>query len=163
MKMYSLKGRILSIHGNCYRHSTHNVFRWSAKLNLELLILFCGIDSDEWTKFSFLVNIFSHKWRISSVLLNWYHKTPLTISSLISPTNGKHIYTENMCIRWMSISFPMNGKNSPFQSIYFNVKGEISPFVGNYTHNHYNVKFYSFIVIDITSAINSDKRIKFSD
>ncbi len=61
--------------------------------------------------------------------------------------------------RWMSISFPMNGQNSPFQSIYFNWNGEMSPFVENDTHKHYNVEFYPFIRIDTTNAIISDKWI----
>ncbi len=35
MKIYSLKGRILSVHGNCYWHSTHNAFYWSVKMGLK--------------------------------------------------------------------------------------------------------------------------------
>ncbi len=71
------------------------VFHWSAKLNLKLLMVFCGIDSEEWTKFSVYVKIYSLKRRILSVRRNRNHKIPLTISNLISPTNGKH-YASNV-------------------------------------------------------------------
>ncbi len=71
------------------------VFHWSAKFNFKLLMVFCGIDSEERTKFFIYVKIYSLKRRILSARRNRYHKTPLTLSNLISPTNGKH-YASNV-------------------------------------------------------------------
>ncbi len=95
VKIYWLKRKIFSIHGKWYWHSTHTyVFRWSAKLNSKLLMVFCGIDSEEWMKFSVYVKIYSLKRRICRSRRNRYHKTLLTVLSLISPTDRKH-YTSN--------------------------------------------------------------------
>ncbi len=50
------------------------------------------------------------KRRILSVRRNRYHKTPLAISSLISPTNGKHyaLNVDNSSHEWTKFFFSVN-------------------------------------------------------
>ncbi len=77
----------------------------------------------------------------TSQLLSVISKTVVSIIVLSCLATYLHSLVSVECLVFIQ-------GNSPFQSIYFNENWEISLFVGNYTHNHYNVKFYPFIVID---------------